>query len=172
MSITIQDAEGNDVDVFVSMEGGRLGAMVRCPDEATFDAQALAVGLMEYSNPGAPAVTDDEGNIVTSAVEPSGPLKPVRHVTIAKIGALTLTPGTYDDEGNEVTPPTYDNRFHANFWLGADVVDRGLWKQWAIAWTLNGQDVAQVNADEVAKVLNNIELIDPATVRSPSNTTL
>lgn len=166
MSITIQDDQGNDVEVFVSLDGGRLGAMVRCPDEATFDAQALAVGLMEYSNPGAPAVTDDEGNIVTPAVEPNGPLKPMRHVTIAKIGALVLAT---DEDGN---PKQTDDRFHANFWLGADLVERGLWQQWAIAWTKAGQDVVQTNADEVAKSLNRIELIDPPTVRSPSNVML
>jgi len=30
------------------------------------------------------------------------------------IGAVVTVPGEYDEEGNEITPPVIDNRFHAN----------------------------------------------------------
>lgn len=30
------------------------------------------------------------------------------------IGPVVTTPGTYDDEGEELTPPVVDARFHAN----------------------------------------------------------
>lgn len=30
------------------------------------------------------------------------------------IGPVVTTPGTYDDEGQEITPPVVDARFHAN----------------------------------------------------------
>ena len=30
------------------------------------------------------------------------------------IGPIVVVPGTYDEEGNEITPPVIDNRFHAN----------------------------------------------------------
>lgn len=30
------------------------------------------------------------------------------------IGAVVTAPGEYDEEGNEITPPVIDNRFHAN----------------------------------------------------------
>lgn len=30
------------------------------------------------------------------------------------IGSVITTPGSYDDEGAELTPPVLDNRFHAN----------------------------------------------------------
>lgn len=30
------------------------------------------------------------------------------------IGPVVTEPGTYDDEGQELTPPVMDNRFHAN----------------------------------------------------------
>ena len=170
MSITITDLEGTEHDVFVAMQGGRLHVMVRCPDEATFDAVALSVRLLEHTNPAQPAVIDPETKeVIREAVEASGPLKPVKHVTIARLGKLVLTPGTYDGEGNELTPPVVDHRFHANIWLGPPLVARGLWKKWSIEWTQNGQDVADTNANEQAKVLNSVELIDPPTVHSPSN---
>mgnify|MGYP001058085069 FL=1 len=30
------------------------------------------------------------------------------------IGAIVVVPGTYDEEGNEITPPVIDSRVHAN----------------------------------------------------------
>lgn len=30
------------------------------------------------------------------------------------IGPIVTSPGTYDEEGEELTPPVIDNRFHAN----------------------------------------------------------
>lgn len=30
------------------------------------------------------------------------------------IGPIVSTPGIYDEDGNEVTPPVIDDRFHAN----------------------------------------------------------
>lgn len=51
-----------------------------------------------------PYLVDDEGGWVLSgdsfAFDPIGP--------------VVLVPGIYDDEGNEVTPPIVDDRFHAN----------------------------------------------------------
>lgn len=172
MSITITDLEGNEHSVYVALSGGRLSAMVRCPSEEVFDATALSVGLMEHTNPAIPAVIDLETEeVITEAVEASGPLKPVKHVTITKIGKLVLTPGTYDEEGNELTAPVVDDRYHVNFWLGPELAAKGEWKKWAIQWSDYGQSV-EPNAEESAKALNSIELIDPATVRSPSNVML
>lgn len=158
--------------VYVTLQGGRLHAMVRATDQATFDAQALAVGLKVYKNPAIPAVIDPETNeVIIPAVEASGPLTPAPGVTIAELGPYTLVPGTYDEEGNEVTAPVLDNRFHANFWLGPHLVERGLWKQWAVAWTQNGQPVNPNNAEEAVE-FQGIELIDPQTVTSPANVLL
>lgn len=172
MSITIEDLEGNSHEVYVAMEGGRVAAMIRCPTKEIFDATALSVGLLEYTNPAIPEVLDEEGNIVKEAVEASGPLIPSFGVTISRIGSLILIPGEYDSEGNEVVPPVKDDRYHVNFWLDPQVASRGLWKKWAIQWTLNGTPVADTNANESAKELNSVELIDPATVSSPSNVML
>ena len=34
---------------------------------------------------------------------------------IDEIGAIATTPGTYDEEGVELTPPVWDNRHHVNY---------------------------------------------------------
>lgn len=149
MSIVIQDLDGNDVEVFAAFNGGSLLCMTRSPDRATFEAVALSVGLMEQ----------DE----------AGEIRPLGGITIAHLGALILTPGTYDEGGNELTAPVLDTRHHANFWLPPHMVERGLWKKWAVAWTHQGEQVAERNKAEDALTLNGIELIDPATVASPAN---
>lgn len=155
--------------VYVSLEGGRLWAMVRATDQATFDAKALEVGLKVYTNPAEPAIIDPEtGEVLFPAEPPSGPLIPAPGVTITEMGPHVLVPGTYDENGNEVTAPVLDTRYHANFWLGPHLVERGNWKQWALAWTLNGYQVSPNNQEEAVE-FQGIELIDPQTVTSPAN---
>ena len=138
----------DDIRVFVAFDRGCLACMVRAPSKAVFDAMALQVKLR---------FEDAEGNIRTP-----------RTTTITELPPITLTPVTYDAEGNELTPPVYDSRYHVNFWLGPDTVAKGEWEAWALQWTVNGTP-AEANNQEVAKVLNQIELIDPATVTSPAN---
>jgi hypothetical protein len=154
--------------LYVSIEGGRLQAMVRATDQATFDQKALEVGLKVYTNPAQPEVLDDEGNVVTPAVEASGPLIPAPGVTITEMGPHTLVPATYDEEGNEITPAVVDGRYHVNFWMAPWLVERNGWEQWALTWTQNGQPVVPNNNEE-AVAYQGIELIDPATVTTPSN---
>jgi len=163
--------EVDGVRVYAALNGGVLACMVRATDQATFDAQALAVKLKVYTNPAQDEVLDEEGNVVTPAVPASGPLIPAPGVTITEIGPLVLTPGTYAEDGTEITPPVMDNRYHANFWIGPAGVERGAWKQWGIAWTQNGQPVNPNNAEE-GVAYGGIELIDPLTVSSPSNVLL
>lgn len=158
----------DDTRVYITIEGGRLWAMVRAMDKATFDAKALEVGLKVHTNPAQPEVLDEEGNVLSPAVEASGPLIPAPGVTITEMGSHVLTLGTYDEDGNEVTPPVLDNRYHVNFWLAHSLVERGLWKQWALAWTANGQPGAP-NHTEESVAFQGIELIDPQTVTSPAN---
>jgi len=169
---TTEHLEADGIRVYVAMDRGNLWCMVRTPNKATFDAQALAVGLKVHTNPAQPAVLDPETQeVITPAVEASGPLIPVQGVTITEIGDLVLVPAVLDAEGNVTTPAVTDGRFHANFWLNSELVARGLWKQWAVAWTLNGQPVDQ-NNQEQGMAFQGIELIDPTTVASPSNTLL
>ena len=155
--------------VYATMEGGRLWCMIRATDQATFDQKALEVGLKVYTNPAKPAIIDPETGEVLFPAEPaSGPLIPAPGVTITEMGPHVLTPGTYDENGNELTPPVLDTRYHVNFGLGPRLVEIGAWKQWALAWTLNGQSGTPNNAEE-SVVHEGIELIDPTTVSHAAN---
>lgn len=87
----------------------------------------------------------------------------------AHMPRIVLTPGTYDEEGNELTAPTFDSRYHANILLGPDIVARGTWKEPLLNYYVNGALVGEKNAEEVAYEVGGVELIDPATIRSPSN---
>ena len=155
--------------VYATMDRGNLWCMVRAYDKETFDGLAVDAGLKVFTNPAQPEVLDPEtGEVVTPAVEASGPLIPAPGVTITEMGDLVLTPAVIDAEGVEITPAVKDGRFHANFWLNADLVAKGEWKQWALTWTENGQAVDQ-NSQEEGVAFQGIELIDPATVDSPRN---
>lgn len=69
--------EVDDTRVYVSIQGGRLHAMVRATDKDTFDEKALEVGLKVHTNPAQPAVIDPETEeVITPAVPASGPLVP------------------------------------------------------------------------------------------------
>jgi hypothetical protein len=87
----------------------------------------------------------------------------------APMPRIMLTPGTYDAEGNQLTAPTFDSRYHANVLLGPDIVARGTWKEPLLNYYVNGALVGEKNAEEVAYEVGGVELIDPDTIRSPSN---
>jgi hypothetical protein len=158
----------DDTPVFAKLSGGVLHCMVRATDEATFNAVGLSVGLLSYENPAQPEVLDEDGNVVTAAVEASGAIVPSAGNTVTRIGAHVITPAVLDDEGTEVTAPVVDARYHVNFWLGAQVVALGTWKPWIVQWMASDLP-GTPNKDESSLAMNGIELIDPLTVTSPSN---
>ena len=161
--------EVEGVRVYAALSGGVLACMVRATDKATFDAQALAVGLKVYTNPAIPAVTDPETEeVITPAVEASGALVPAKGITITEMGPLVLTPAVLDAEGTVVTLAVLDTRYHANFWLGPAAVARGEWEGWGVLWSIHGADATPNNLEEGVEY-GGIELIDPMTVSSPSN---
>ena len=160
-----------DTPVYARLLGGVLYCMVRAVDEATFNAVGLEVGLLSYENPAQPEVLDEEGNVVTEAVEASGAIVPSAGNTVTRLGPHIVTPGTYDDEGNVITPPVIDNRYHVNFWLGASVAARNTWEPWILEWMASDLE-GTPNKDESSLAMNGIELIDPLTVVSPSNVLL
>jgi hypothetical protein len=166
----VVDAEDNATPVFAKVSGGVLHCMVRCTDEATFDAVGLSVGLLTHENEGSAEVLDEEGNVVQEAVAPSGAIIPASGNTVTRIGPHVITPAVLDDEGNVVTPAVTDDRFHANFWLGSDVTARGNWEQWCIQW-MAGAD-GTPNGSEESKVAQGVELIDPLSVATPHNVLL
>ena len=156
------------VRIYALMDRGSLWCMMRATDEATFDAEALTVALTVYTNPAQAAIIDPETQeVITPAVVASGPVKPIPDVTISKIGSHILTAGVYDTEGNEITAPVIDTRFHANVWLGPRIVAIGEWMQWATFWTYYGAAIV-ANAQEDGTAMRGIELIDPATVAHPA----
>lgn len=164
-----QHLEVEGIRVYAALSGGVLACMVRATDKATFDAQALAVGLKVYTNPAQPAVVDLEtGEVITPAVEASGPLIPAPGITTTELGPLVLTPAVLDAEGTVVTPAVLDTRYHANFWLGPAAVARGEWEGWGVLWSIHGADATPNNLEEGVEY-GGIELIDPMTVSSPSN---
>ena len=163
--------DGTETAVFAKLSGGVLHCMVRATDEATFNAVGLSVGLLSYENPAQPEVLDEDGNVVTAAVEASGAIVPSAGNTVTRIGSHVITPAVLGDEGVEVTPAVTDDRYHVNFWLGADVVARGAWEPWIIQWMASDIE-GTPNKDESSLAMNGIELIDPLTVTSPSNVLL
>ena len=162
----------DDTPVYAKLSGGVLHCMIRCTDEATFEAVGLQVGLLRYENPAQDAVVDPEtGEEITPAVPASGAVIPTQGNTVTRIGSHVITPATYDEEGNEVTPAVMDDRFHVNFWLSPEATKRGEWESWIVQWMSNGT-LAQQNKSEVALKYQGVELIDPLTVGTPSNVLL
>ena len=141
----------NGVPVNATMRGGRLDCIIRCPNEATFNAIAESVGMMSRQD-------DGEGNEV---------LAPNPDVDISRMGPVVITPGVYDDDGNEITPPVMDNRFHVNYLLGPKAMESGAWESWIVQWMQIGELVGVNNKSESAVSLFSVELIDPMSIQSP-----
>ncbi|WP_371398927.1 hypothetical protein [Marinovum algicola] len=141
------EIDGQEVTVPVSVRGGVVHCMVRAADQATFEAMALKAGLI-----------DEDG-------------RPAPGVDIARLGPHVIKAATFDVLGKELTAAEVDDRFHANFWLGPEVAERGLWLAWARRWLRSGRALTalEVNRGELGVVHEGIELIDPDSVAAPAN---
>lgn len=153
MSVIIQDQKGNDVEVFVSVNGGMIDAIIRAETETDWIEGAVYYGLL---------------------VEENGTLVPSKGVEIDTIGPVVIKPGTYDEAGKEISAPVYDNRYHLNLRIHGialekqnDDKDLLKWEQMAINWTKYGVSDEKVNSDEKAKSLYKVSLIDPSTIKTP-----
>lgn len=161
--------EDNPVPVFVRVSGGFVDAIVRAPDLATFEAAAKTAELMVEITE---TVTDEETGETT--IQGTGEWRLSKGVHFDHLGPVILTPGTYDEDGNEITAPTFDTRHHVNIRMASPSTEmrdsEGVlkWHKWAIQWTQNGTPDANTNASEQAKVLMNVALIDPDSISSPS----
>ena len=173
MSIVIQDPNGEDVSVNLQSSGGIIDAEVRATDETTFVAAALDQGLyvkemqtvvdedgVETEEP----VLDEDGNEI---------IRPAAGVNVSVIGPVVVVPATYDDDGNELTPPVMDNRYHVNLRMAgaaltaADENGYPNWKTTAILWTENGVEDTEVNNHESSLVVEGVGLIDPESIDTP-----
>lgn len=157
MSELIQDREGNDVAVYIAFHGGMVDAIVRADTQADFETAALSRNLM---------IEDEEGRRPwADGIEGS------------VLGPVEVTPATYDEDGNQLTAPVMDNRYHVNLRIHGVALTRTTdgfenWKQTAIDWTVHGTPDTNVNAEEQGVKLANVVLIDPATIKTPTRVTL
>lgn len=161
MSITISHPEtGDPVEVFVRLIESEVGcdyieAMCRAETREAWDAAALANNLLRQDVIG----TDEDDEPILSDPYPT------YGVNIEHIGPVVITPATYDEEGEELTPAVLDTRHHVNFRISADLA----WQPIALAWmTMGAPD--EPNKSEEAKVLAGVSLINPDSVNSPSRT--
>jgi len=161
--------EENPILVLVHYSGGMLDAVVRATDEATFEAAARWAELKYEVTE---TVTDPETGETTE--QGTGEWATAKGVHISPLGPVVITPGTYDEDGTELTAPVMDNRYHVNIRLTDPALSRvdeyGVlkWEKWAMAWSLGGADDMQINANEVGKVMQGVSLIDPDTIASPA----
>lgn len=153
MSVIIQDQNGNDVEVFVSVNSGMVDAIIRAETEIDWIEGAVHYGLL---------------------VEENETLVPSKGVEIDAIGPVVIKPGTYDETGKQLSAPVYDNRYHLNLRIHSvalekqnDSKDLLKWEQMAINWTKYGVSDEKANSDEKAKSLYKVSLIDPETIRTP-----
>jgi len=74
-----------------------------------FDSQAQAESKIEALG----VATDENGNTY-----------PTHNHSIVKLGNIVLTPGEYDEEGNEVTAPVMSEKYHVDvLWQISDTYD-------------------------------------------------
>ena len=168
MSVNL-GTEENPAIALVNVSGGMVDAVVRATDEATFEAAARWAELRYELTE---TVTDPETGETTT--EGTGVWATSKGVNISPLGPVVITPGTYDADGNQLTAPVLDTRYHVNIRIADPAVSRvdehGIpkWEKWALAWSLGGAPDTQVNAEEEGRVMQSVSLIDPDTIRSPS----
>lgn len=158
MAITIETPQG-EVEVFAAWSGGMLDAIIRAETQQDWINAAVSRELLFQEQ-------QEDGSVT---------LRRGKGVDITEIGVHVLTPGTYDDQGNELTAPVVDPRYHVNIRLNGYALEKlnsdGTMPQWVetvVAWTTQGTPVAEKNAQEEARELYKVQLIDPATISSPS----
>ena len=163
---------GTDEDpiyVLVRFSNGMLDAIVRATDKATFEAAALWAGLRYEVQE---TITDPETGETTT--QGTGEIKTARGVNLDHLGPVIITPGTYDEEGNELTAPVVDNRHHVNIRIAEPALSLRdkygvlVWEKWAMAWSIGGNPDPQINAHEEAVVLEGVSLIDPDSISTPT----
>jgi len=153
------------IPLLASWQGGRILMMGRATSREVMHSTLVQAELMF------PKVTLEHGTRyfygrdVDAAEEQPYAYDP----RSAPMPRIMLTLGSYDEEGNQLTAPTFDSRYHANILLGPAIVARGTWKEPLLNYYHNGALVGEKNAEEVAYEVGGVELIDPATIRSPSN---
>ena len=183
MSEIIQDADGNDVTVFVRSTGGMVDAICRADTQAAWETAALSQGLRITKQTFRtdilePAVyAEDTGELISAAVTEDvltdgwTEYAPGAHVD--PLGPVVLTAAVFGGDGEVITPAVMDSRYHVNLRITEPMLSNrntaGIpkWMVTAMNWTAYGQAVAG-NAAETGLHLGGVTLIDPDTINSPS----
>ena len=164
-SVTSADTPGA-IPLLASWHGGRILMMGRAVSREVMHQTLVAADLLfERTDPEWEGTRYYYGSDVDAVEEQPYAYDP----SVAPMPRIMLTPGTYDEDGNELTAPIFDARYHANILLGPGIVARGTWKEPLLNYYHNGALVGEKNAEEVAYEVGGVELIDPDTIRSPSN---
>ena len=149
--------DGTEVECFVTDTGNFIDAMLRADTEAAWIEAAISAEILEY-------VERPKGTV----------LRPVKGNNVDVIGPVVITPGEYDEEGNELVAPIVDNRYHVNLRVAepalSKVNDAGYpkWKETVLAWMNFGVDDTEANKNEVGKKLSAVTLMDPTTIQTPN----
>lgn len=155
MIITAPD--GTEVDCYVTDSGGMVDAIVRADTREAWLQAAVAAEVLE-------SVTLNDGSTELRLV-------PGNHID--ELGPVVITPGTYAEDGTELTPPVMDNRYHVNLRIAEPATSRlnaeGYlkWKATVLTWMQYGVNDTNPNKTEQGKILQQVCLIDPASIQTP-----
>lgn len=154
--------DGTEVECFVAEHNGMIDALLRADTEEVWTAAAISAEILEYAT-----ARKADGSTETF-------LRPVKGNNIGVLGPVIITPGEYDEEGNELVAPVMDNRYHVNLRVAepalSKVNDGGYpkWKETVLAWMNFGVDDTTSNKNEVGKKLSAVTLIDPTSIQTPA----
>jgi len=129
--------------------------MLRAATEQDFNTFGVAEGWLIF---------DDDGLRVAGGVD------------IDRIGSIVTTPGTYDEDGNQLTAPVIDNNYHVNvrlhgFMFNADTKHNGenrYSKSDFAKRMMAGNKRSFGKRPTKSYKLGAVELIDPNTLQTPS----
>ncbi|MBE0454304.1 MAG: hypothetical protein IBX58_11545 [Roseovarius sp.] len=139
----------NGIETFLARTGPFVDTVVRAATKADWVRGAVFYGLM---TPG------EEGDMARS---------PGVHVDV--IGPVVIEEG--DDETGRA--PVLDPRYHVTLRLSGpalEAVDESgalKWQAMAVAWSALGDSAPVQNAAEEARVLHDVALINPDSLRTP-----
>ena len=84
-------------------------------------------------------------NSLGTATDEDGNTYPTHNHTIIELGKIIVTPGQYDEEGNEITAPTLSDKYHVDvLWKGLEADEEGDydhpygWKSYSVNIDNNG----------------------------------
>lgn len=152
MIITAPD--GTEVECFITQQEGMIDAILRADTKEAFEQAAIAAEILE-------PIEMEDG---------TEKLVPVPGNNVDVLGPVEITPGEFDENNNELVAPLIDGRYHVNLRIAEPALsklnDAGYpkWKATVLTWMQFGADDVSPNKNEVGKALQQVSLIDPASI--------